>query len=112
MPGLAQSVKHLTLDFGSGHDLRIVGLSPMSSAMLTSVGSLLLPLSLCPPPTCSHFLSQINKLLKINEISKDFTETKIKEESEFIHLSIQHSTDVFQASILFQELSISWEAEQ
>ena len=25
---LARSVKHQTLDFGSGHDLRVVGLSP------------------------------------------------------------------------------------
>ena len=31
---LAQSVKHPTLDFGSGHDLRVMGLSPKLGSML------------------------------------------------------------------------------
>ena len=31
---VAQSVKHLTLDFSSGHDLRIVRLSPASGSVL------------------------------------------------------------------------------
>ena len=31
---VAQSVKHLTLDFGSGHDLRVVRSSPASGSML------------------------------------------------------------------------------
>lgn len=31
---VAQSVKHLTLNFSSGHDLRIVQLSPKSDSML------------------------------------------------------------------------------
>ena len=31
---VAQSVKHLTLDFNSGHDLGVVGSSPMLGSML------------------------------------------------------------------------------
>ena len=32
---VAQSVEHLTLDFGSGHDPRVMGLSPTSGSMLS-----------------------------------------------------------------------------
>ena len=32
---MAQSVKHLTLGFGSGHGLVVVGLSPESGSVLT-----------------------------------------------------------------------------
>ena len=32
--GMAQSVKHLTLDFGSGQDLMVMRLSPMSDSVL------------------------------------------------------------------------------
>ena len=39
---MAQSVGHLTIDFGSGHDLRVMSLSPE----LDSAGSLLEILSL------------------------------------------------------------------
>ena len=31
---MAQSVKHLTLDFDSGHDLRMLGSSPAAGSML------------------------------------------------------------------------------
>ena len=31
---VAQRVKHPTLDFGSGHDLRVMGLSPVSGSTL------------------------------------------------------------------------------
>ena len=31
---VAQSVKHQTLDFGSGHDLRLMRLRPMSGSVL------------------------------------------------------------------------------
>jgi len=31
---VAQSVKHLTLDLGSGHDLRVMGSSPASGSAL------------------------------------------------------------------------------
>ena len=34
VPGVAQSVEHLTLDFCSGHDPRVVGSSPMSGSVL------------------------------------------------------------------------------
>ena len=33
---MAQSVKHPTLDFGSGHDLRVVGSSPTSGSVLSA----------------------------------------------------------------------------
>ena len=55
---MAQLAEHPTLDFGSGHDLRVVRSSPMSDSALSgeSAGdslSLLLP----PPPlTCLHSL--------------------------------------------------------
>ena len=32
---MAQSVEHPTLDFGSGHDLRVLGSSPTSNSMLS-----------------------------------------------------------------------------
>ena len=32
---MAQSVKHQTIDFGSGHDLRVVGLSLLSGSVHT-----------------------------------------------------------------------------
>ena len=32
---MAQSVEHLTLDFGSGHDPRVMGLSSASGSVLS-----------------------------------------------------------------------------
>ena len=50
---LAQLVKCPTLDFGSGHDLKVVRLIPMSGSILG-----VLPLSLCPSPlSCAHALT-------------------------------------------------------
>ena len=50
---VAQLVKHLTLDFGSGHDLRVMrsalSWAPRSVQNLFAI----LCLSLCPPPTPS-----------------------------------------------------------
>ena len=72
---MAQSVEHPTLDFGSGHDPRIVGLSPTSGSVLT-VWSLLgilsfslslclsLSLSPCAPLPCSLSLSLKEKRKK------------------------------------------------
>ena len=68
---MAQLVKHLTLDFSSGHDLSVVKLSLHQA--LHSAQSLLEILSLSPSPfaspdgTCilSFSLKQINKSLKI-----------------------------------------------
>jgi len=33
--GVAQSVKHLTLDFSSGNDFRVLGSSPAMDSMLS-----------------------------------------------------------------------------
>ena len=53
---VAQSVEHLTLDFGSGNHLRILILSPTSGSVLsTKSGFLLLPLPL--PLPCLHIFS-------------------------------------------------------
>lgn len=54
---MAQLVKLLTLNFGSGRDLRVVGSSRMLGSMLTArslLGILSLPLSLCPSPAHAH----------------------------------------------------------
>ena len=60
---VAQSVKHLALDFGSGHDLRVMSLRPMSHfplSMESAWDSLSLPLSL-PMVTLSFSKTQKNK---------------------------------------------------
>ena len=49
---MAQSVKHLTLDFSSGHDLTVVRLSPMSGSTLEF--NILSPFA---PPPLMHVLS-------------------------------------------------------
>ena len=56
---MVQLVEHLTLDFGSGHDLKGMGLSPVSGSVLIAqslLGILSLPLSL-PLPIKKKFLS-------------------------------------------------------
>ena len=58
---MTQSVERLTLDFGSGNDLRVAGLSPMSGSALkmwSLLESLSLPLSLCPAPSHTHCLQR------------------------------------------------------
>ena len=50
---MAQSFKHLTLDFGSDHDLGVLGLSPTSVSGLSAESS-------CPTtplPSFMHMLS-------------------------------------------------------
>jgi len=55
---VAQSVNHLTLDFGSGRDLRVMGLSP-------TLGSVLSGESAYPsPPAHAFSLSKINNFFK------------------------------------------------
>ena len=57
---VARSGKHLTLDFGSGHDLRVLGSDPESSSVL-SRESAWDSFSLSPSPcSCSLTLSKIN----------------------------------------------------
>ena len=62
---VAQSVKHLTLDLSSGHELAAVGSSPVSGLWADSMEpasdslSLSLSLSLCPSP--AHAVSLKNE---------------------------------------------------
>ena len=66
--GVARSVKCLTLDFGSGHDLAAHEFEPhvalcAGSAEPRGILSLCLSLSLCPSPTCILSLSlKVSKL--------------------------------------------------
>ena len=64
---VAQSVKHLTLDVDSGHDLEVRGFEPQVGLCADSVepaqDSLSPSLSLCLSPSCLCFLSLS---LKIN----------------------------------------------
>ena len=57
---VAQSVKHPSLDFGSGHDLTIHGIEPCLGLGADSAesASLSLSVSLCPSPTRSFSLSK------------------------------------------------------
>ena len=60
---VARSVKRLTLDFGSGHDLFVCSSSLLGSALTAqSLLGILSPLSLCPSPVLSPSL-----FLKINK---------------------------------------------
>ena len=77
---VAQSGKHPTLDFGSGHDLTVrefeprVGLCADSSE--TAWDSFSLPLS--PPLPCSLFFKIINKLKKKKDESQKSTFNKVE----------------------------------
>ena len=62
---MAQSVKHLTLDLGSGHDLTVGEFEPRVGLWADSAepawDSLPLPLSLPPPATSLSLSLRINK---------------------------------------------------
>ena len=63
---VAKAVKHVTLDFHSGHDLWVLGSSPMSFSALSGYSALGSPLfSSALPHSCHLSLSQnkINKSL-------------------------------------------------
>ena len=47
---MAQSVEHPTLGFGSGHDLRVMGLSPALGSMLSGESAWDSSLTVPPPP--------------------------------------------------------------
>ena len=57
-PWLAQSVKCPTLDFGSGHDLRVHGIEPCIKLCADNTEPAWESLSLCPSPACALSLSQ------------------------------------------------------
>ena len=59
----AQSVEHLTLVFGSGHDFTVHGIKPRIGLCADSLGFCLPPLSAPPLLMLSLFL-KINKLFK------------------------------------------------
>ena len=81
---MAQSLKHLTFDFGSGHDLRVVRVSPNSawrSALSVRVCLrffLFLCISATPNPhnSCVLSLSLSQKLNKTETKTKTKTKTK------------------------------------
>ena len=60
---VAQSIKHLTLDFRTGHDLRVVRLSPMSGSSFSVEAAWDSLSPSASPPAHVHVLalSQINK---------------------------------------------------
>ena len=71
---MAQSVGPLTLDFGSGHDLRFVGSGPASGSAKTVqilLGILSLSLSLSLPPSLCPSLLALSLSLKINKLLKN-----------------------------------------
>ena len=62
---VAWSVKWPTLDFGSGHDVGVMGMSPKSGSALSTESVVPLPLLPSPPSLvhallCAHSLSQMN----------------------------------------------------
>ena len=60
---MEQLVELLTLDFGSSHDLRVVGKSPAWGSPFSRECACL-PLSLHSPPACVLSVSEIDKSFK------------------------------------------------
>ena len=60
---VAQLVKHLTLDFGSGHDLAVSEFKPFIGLCTDSTQPACNSLSLCPSPTGSLYLCLSKKTL-------------------------------------------------
>ena len=60
---MAQSVKHLTHDFGPGHDLMACEFDPSSASALTaqSLLGILSPSLSAPPPLALYLSLKINK---------------------------------------------------
>ena len=76
---MAQSVRHLTLDFRSGNDLRVIelslALSPASGSMLSGASAGDSLLSLCSSPAHAYALSlslkqYVNKSFKKQILKK------------------------------------------
>ena len=58
---VAQSVDHLTLDYSSGYDPKVMGLSPESGSTLRVELLEILSLSLCTSTLLARILSKIKK---------------------------------------------------
>ena len=71
---MAQSVEHLTLDFGSGHDPRVVGSSPCSVQSLLNV--------FCLSPTAP--LPHLHTLSLFLSLSPDKNESVVDRQEENI----------------------------
>ena len=54
---MAQLVDHPTLDFGSGHDLRVMGSSPVLGSVLSVESACPSPSALPPPLSVSLYIS-------------------------------------------------------
>ena len=68
---MAQSVKHPTLDFGSGHDLMVRELEPHIGLGADRAETAWDSLSLCSSPTCGLSLSLSQKKKKKSEEEED-----------------------------------------
>ena len=69
---MAQSVKHSILDFGSGHDLMVLGIKPRIGLRADSTEpawNFLSPSLSVSPPLALCLLKQINKHEKIKKIN-------------------------------------------
>ena len=77
---VARLVKHLTLDFGSGHDVTLVGLGPTSGSVL-SVKPASDPLSpsLSAPPLLTCVMTVHSASVKISKLSNNTLKEKKKE---------------------------------
>ena len=58
---VGQSVKHSTLDFGSGHDLTVHGFEPLIGLHLDSAELAWDSLSLCPSPLVHKLSRSLSK---------------------------------------------------
>ena len=64
---MAHSVEHLTLGFGSGHDLTVGGIQPCIGLRVLTVQSLLGILSLSSLSVPPHIMCMLSLSLKINK---------------------------------------------
>ena len=73
---VAQAVKCLTLDFGSGHGVMVQETEPdiglHTDSTESAWDSLFLPISLCPSPAPTHILSISLSQNKLKKITKAF----------------------------------------
>ena len=62
-------VKHLTVDFSSVHDLRVIRSSPTSGSVLSTESAGLSPFAPPSVPSLSLSLAGITKILRKNSLS-------------------------------------------